>query len=110
MSDVNKGAPEGPYFKSALDRYERIGSAADDAVGLLFSHVSKNCSSQFDAVALKTLNDGQFSTGPLAYLQRCASSNEMLHAIEQASVPATAVASKNMALIEIRRRLGNGGK
>ena len=95
------------YFGTGIDLYEKLGSVADDAVAVIFRSVAyARCTPEIEGRAVTLLRQGIFLDGALLYLGQCSSSPETLRAIEPVVVPSGLRDEKEIALQNIRARVG----
>ena len=108
LEDAGKGGDVMRYFEPALQTYERVGAPASKAAGELFRQLirGKTCSSGFEADALRLLKEGAFYDSAVMYLGQCSRSIESMRAIEKATVPDGLASLQQMALRDIRNRVG----
>lgn len=92
-------------FSAALEIYERLGPAADDAVERLLWAAGSECAPEFEAPTLSLLKSGVFQGSALVYLGRCSTSQEALQVLDNVAVPNELARRRESAQSEIRRRL-----
>jgi hypothetical protein len=95
------------YFQSMLGAYERLGPPANQAVTEAFRVLARHrtCAPDFEAAALGLLRKNIFQGGAMNYLSECSSSEESLHTVDAAPLPAELSRQRELTLMQIRRRL-----
>jgi len=96
------------YFEAALRMYQGLGPSANNAVRELFRQRFRRagCAEQLEADALRLLRENVFQEVAIGYLGECSTSEDTVRAIVAASVPDGFVSQKEMALRDVRKRLG----
>jgi len=97
------------YFGAALEAYSAMGGRGDDAAGELFRMANADCSAEYEAVTLRSL-EGRYAKWSIGYLGTCSSSEETLGILEGLSFTGEAKAALDLNIQRIRTRIGSQPK
>jgi hypothetical protein len=104
LSQAGKAVSVAKYLEPALNAYENVGPAAEEAADHLFPSPRDACSPDIQDIAIRRLR-GPFPRGPIAYLGRCSTSPDVLRTLERLPIPEKYSVDQELAIRSMRNRL-----